>query len=281
MIHPAIDALTSPTLKHLREHWWGPEFTEFLAETLRPRPGNRILDVGCGHGTGEISIGRLQVSQLQLVGIDLVVDTVITAKQETASHNLRASFAAGDACHLPFKDAAFDSTYCVAVLQHIGDVNAALREFARVTATGGRVVIVEPDNAARYWYSSVPGGRDAADAATRFFAALGTARDERTEGKVGPKVAMMLPAHGIEPVDIRLFPVSQVQLGAPAASLWAERRARIEKAMADARGDEVTRLGTALLDTLGRYAAEADKAAASFVETQITMLFATVGQKSE
>ncbi|MNC95587.1 hypothetical protein D3C83_127410 [compost metagenome] len=71
-----------------------------------------------------------------------------------------------------------------------------------------------------------------------------------------------------------------MQLGAPAESLWTERRARIEQAMA-VGGDEIARLGAVLLDTLGRYAAEADQAGASFVETQITMLFATVGQKSE
>ena len=38
----AIDAFVSPTLKHLRERWWDDEFTEFLVETLKPRPGNRI-----------------------------------------------------------------------------------------------------------------------------------------------------------------------------------------------------------------------------------------------
>ena len=31
-----IDALTSQTLKHLREQWWDEQFTEFLAETLKP-----------------------------------------------------------------------------------------------------------------------------------------------------------------------------------------------------------------------------------------------------
>ena len=43
-----LDALTSSTLKHLREQWWTDTFTEFLVETLRPRAGKRILDVGCG-----------------------------------------------------------------------------------------------------------------------------------------------------------------------------------------------------------------------------------------
>ena len=61
-----IDALTSSTLKHLRERWWGPEFTEFLRETLQPRPGDRILDVGCGVGTGEVRLGQLRISQLRL-----------------------------------------------------------------------------------------------------------------------------------------------------------------------------------------------------------------------
>ena len=35
-----IDALAAPTLKHVRDLWWDDTFTEFLVETLRPRPGN-------------------------------------------------------------------------------------------------------------------------------------------------------------------------------------------------------------------------------------------------
>ena len=47
------------------------------------------------------------------------------------------------------------------MLQHITDVGEALREFARVTRPDGRILAVEPDNAARYWYSSCPAGMDA------------------------------------------------------------------------------------------------------------------------
>ena len=53
-----VDILTASTLKHLRERWWNAEFNEFLRETLQPRAGDRILDVGCGAGTAEVRLGR-------------------------------------------------------------------------------------------------------------------------------------------------------------------------------------------------------------------------------
>ena len=53
-----VDALIAATLKNVREQWWDAAFSEFLQETLRPRPGNRILDVGSGEGTAELSLGR-------------------------------------------------------------------------------------------------------------------------------------------------------------------------------------------------------------------------------
>ncbi len=92
-----IDVLTSATLKYLREYWWNDAFTEFLIDTLRPRPGNRILDVGCGTGMAEIRIGRLHLSQLRLFGVDLRFDRVAVARHDTAAHNQRVAFAAADA----------------------------------------------------------------------------------------------------------------------------------------------------------------------------------------
>src|SRR5687767_7789823 len=196
-----IDGLTSPTLKHLRERWWNAEFTEFLAETLRPRPGNRILDVGCGEGLAQVSIGRLHISQIRLVGVDLVLSKVLEAKQRTEAHNQRVGFTVGDARHLPFADAAFDSLYCIAVLQHLTDVEAAVAEFARVTAKNGRVVAVEPDNSGRYMYSSVPSGEVALAQAARFFEAMNPARTvksdgAKSDGAVGPRLPGLFARHG-------------------------------------------------------------------------------------
>jgi SAM-dependent methyltransferase len=278
-MNTAIDGLTSPTLKHLREHWWDDEFTEFLAETLRPRPGNRILDVGCGEGLAEVSLGRLQISQIRLIGVDIVVSKVIAAARETASHNQRVRFAAADACRLPFATGSFDSLFCVAVLQHIGDVNAAVAECARVTASGGRIVAVEPDNGARYGFSTAASGRAAFEVAGRLFSALGAARQERTDPAIGPKLPELFARHGIDPISVRLFPVYQTRLGAPAAAVWLERRQAIERLLQQAASDEARVIGRDYLDVLTAYQREATQAGPGFVEIQNTMLFATVGQK--
>jgi SAM-dependent methyltransferase len=275
-----IDALTSPTLKHLRERWWNDEFTEFLTETLRPRAGNRILDIGCGRGTAEVKFARLHLSQLRLFGVDLVVEETVAARKATASHNQRAGFAAADACRLPFPDNTFDSTFCVAVLQHIRDVNQAIKEFVRVTAAGGRIVAVEPDNGARYWYSSTPSGMRAFDASTQFFASLGSASGESTDGAVGPKLPTLFAAYGIEPVEVRLFPVSQARLGAPPEPVWRERLAAVQHMIEGAPTQPVRTLGREYIAALESYAHEATAAGPAFVEIQNTMLFATVGQKT-
>jgi SAM-dependent methyltransferase len=274
----AIDALTSPTLKHLREAWWDDEFTEFLAETLKPRAGNRILDVGCGEGLAEVAIGQLHISQVRLFGVDLVFSKVLTASQEAASHNLRVKFAAADACRLPFRDGVFDSLYSVAVLQHVRDVESAVAEFARVTAPRGRVLAVEPDNSARYGFSSTPSGRRAFELSRTFFNA---SSGQQSSAAIGPNLPRLFSESGLEPIEVRLFPVSQTVLGPPDAAVWASRRSVVERALASGSSDAARWLGRDYLDTLTAYEAEAKQGGSSFVEIQHTMLFATVGQKHD
>jgi ubiquinone/menaquinone biosynthesis C-methylase UbiE len=279
-INTSIDSLTMPTLKHLREQWWNDEFTEFLVETLRPRPGNRILDVGCGEGLAEVSIGRLHLSQIRLAGVDNVPAKVAQARRETAAHNQPAWFAAGDAVRLPFTAGAFDSTYCVAVLQHVRDVEAAVGEFARVTREGGRIVAVEPDNAARYTYTSVPAGAAVFEAVRRVFAEAGSSVGESTDPVVGPKLAERFARHGIEPVEVRVFPVSNTFLGPPPSAVWEERRTALERLRA-AGSDRVKTLAGESLALLAEYEKQATAAGAAFVEIQSTPLFATVGQRED
>ena len=276
-----LDALTSSTLKHLREHWWNDAFTGFLEDTLRPRPGKRILDVGCGTGTAEISLSRLRLSQMKLVGIDTVIDRVQQAQKATRGMNANVSYATADACYLPFPEAVFDSTYCVAVLQHIREISLALGELARVTKPGGRILVVEPDNAARYWFSSLPSGMQTFELGRRFFAGLATARGEAPAAPVGPLLPGMFASMGIEPVSVHLFPVSVSRLGPPPASVWEARRDAVKDAIAKAPDESLRRLGADYLKAIEQYSRDAEAAGTSFVEIQNTMLFATVGQRAE
>lgn len=278
-MHPT-DALTAPTLKHLREEWWNDEFTAFLEETLRLRPGNRVLDVGCRRGVAEVAIGRLHISQMRLCGIDLRFDHVLEAKHSVESHNIRASLAVGDTCRLPFRESSFDSVFCVAVLQLVQEVHTAIRELARVVRPGGRLLIVEPDNLARYTYSALPSGQAAFLAATRFFDATIAERGGELAMGIGPLVGSLFAAHGIETIDVRLFPVSLTQVGVADESLWVERRQSQQRAIESATSDHTRDLGRQSLAALDTYADEARKAGPAFVEIQNTMLFATVGQRS-
>ena len=276
-----IDALTSPTLRHLRDRWWNDAFTSFLEETLRPRPGKRILDVGCGTGTGEVSLSRLRLSQMQLYGVDLQVQRLRQAREATKGVNARASYAAADACLLPFLSGVFDSTYCVAVLQHIRDIGRALGELARVTKPNGRILVVEPDNAAAYWFSSLPSGVDAFELGRRFFAERAAARDEAAATAVGPQVPGLFAANGIEPVSVQLFPVSVAHVGAPPEDVWTTRRKAVQEAIADTPNESLRRLGSDYLKAIERYATDARAAGSTFVEIQNTLLFATAGQRAE
>ena len=276
-----IDVLAAPTLKHLRERWWDDAFTVFLRDTVQPRAGRRILDVGCGTGTAEVRLSRLHLTQVSLVAVDLIPARVHEALAATRSHNIRASFAAADGCALPFPDGTFDAAFCVAVLQHIPDVGAAVRELVRVTRPGGRIVAVEPDNGARYFYSSAEAGMRAYEAAGRFFASAAAERTDAADGAVGPRLPTLIAGAGVELLDVQLFPVSRARLGAPAAALWEGRRQAVSAAADRARETATRALGVEYLARIEEYAAAAAAAGPAFVEIQNTMLFATVGQKFE
>ena len=276
-----IDALSSSTLKHLREQWWNESFTGFLRDTLQPRAGSRILDVGCGTGTAEVQLSRLRLSQVSLVGVDILPARLKQAVDAARAHNIRVRYAAADGCQLPFRDAMFDSTFCVAVLQHVRDVEGAVGEFARVTKPGGRVLAVEPDNRARYWYSSVEAGMEAFELATHLFSSVSDSRGDASDPIVGPRLPAIFVRKGIEPSGVQLFPVTVSHLGAPPPAIWAARKEAVAALMNRAPDGSVRRLAADFQKLLTRYADQATAAGSSFVEIQNTMLFATAGIRRE
>ncbi len=100
-----------------------------------PKPGDRLLDVGCG--TGHWS--RFFASRgYRVVGADLSERMIAMAK---ASAPDGCAFHVADACSLPFAEASFDVATAMSALEFISCVETAVGEMARCTRAGGSILI--------------------------------------------------------------------------------------------------------------------------------------------
>ncbi|MEO5821202.1 MAG: methyltransferase domain-containing protein [Vicinamibacteraceae bacterium] len=274
-----IDALTSFTLKHLRDRWWDASFTAFLQEALLPQAGERVLDVGCGAGTAELILSSLQPGGVHFVGVDLVRSRLRDARRAMHEQAVAAELAAADAARLPFAPASFDAAFAVAVLQHVAKSRAVIDDLRRVLRPGGRLVLAEPDNAARYWFSDPASGHEVFALATEFYSLVEESAREDADPSIGPRVPRLLRSAGFEIAAVHLVPVSLTRAGAPVPRVWDERRAAIAAAVQAAQGTLAEDSGRALTKAFDRYAKEADDAGPGFLEIQNTMLVVTIAQR--
>jgi len=101
-----------------------------VLDLLAPRPGERILDVGCGDGALSEKLRRAGAT---VVGVDPAPDFVAAA----VARGIDARQL--DAQALPF-DAEFDAAFTNAVLHWVPDLDAALRGIRRALKHDGRFV---------------------------------------------------------------------------------------------------------------------------------------------
>jgi SAM-dependent methyltransferase len=274
-----IDALTSFTLKHLRDRWWDASFTAFLQDALVPQAGERVLDVGCGAGTAELILSALQPGGVHFVGVDLVPARLRDARRAMREQGIAAELATADAARLPFAAESFDAAFAVAVLQHVPKPRAVIDNLRRVLRPGGRLVLAEPDNAARYWFSEPASGHEVFAHATEFYSLVEEAAGDDADPSIGPRVPRLLRAAGFEVAAVHLVPVSLTRVGAPVPRVWEERRAAIAAAVDAATGTLAEEAGRALAKAFDRYAQEGDSAGPAFLEIQNTMLVVTIAQR--
>lgn len=96
--------------------------------------GKRVLEVSCGHGGGASYLSRA-FRPKECVGLDLNPSGVAFCQQRHQVPGL--SFVRGDACRLPFPEAAFDIVVNVEASHCYPDFTAFLREVSRVLVPGG------------------------------------------------------------------------------------------------------------------------------------------------
>ena len=108
----------------------------------------RALDVGCGEGR---FCRVLRDRGIDTVGLDPTPALLATAR----ARDTTGTYVEGLAEHLPFDDASFDLVVSYLTLIDIPDVQAAIREMARVLAPGGTLLIANLNG-----FNSACGDRD-------------------------------------------------------------------------------------------------------------------------
>jgi SAM-dependent methyltransferase len=127
-----------------------------LLEALQLGAGDSAIDVGCGVGDDVVLLADRAGRGGHAVGVDLSANLLAEARAR-AAQMAAVTFVRADAHALPFGDSCFDGARVERTLQHVADPARAVREIARVTRPGRRVVAFEPD-----WRTLVFSGADIA-----------------------------------------------------------------------------------------------------------------------
>jgi len=124
-------------------------YTRLLGILENARPGNVLLNAGCG--TGEFNY-YLRDRFEESVGVDINEADIATARELTDDSSIR--FETGSILELSFADDSFDTVICVDVLEHVERPDVALAELRRVLKPGGQLVVTVPH--AEYPFSYDP-----------------------------------------------------------------------------------------------------------------------------
>jgi SAM-dependent methyltransferase len=109
-----------------RGRWIGDTEYALTRRQLAARPGESLLDVGCGTGW---FTRRFAAEGLAVTGLDPNADWLAYAR---AHSGLSICWAEGDAQRLPFANASFDCVASIAALCFVADERQAVAEILRV-----------------------------------------------------------------------------------------------------------------------------------------------------
>jgi SAM-dependent methyltransferase len=110
---------------------------QLLLDVLRPRTGERIIDLGCGTGAYSVTLADLHCD---VVGVDESAAMLAIARTKPTRRG-QVMYIQADLADLPYRAGAFDAGLLQVTLEFVSHPDRVLREAFRVLNASGRLVI--------------------------------------------------------------------------------------------------------------------------------------------
>lgn len=119
----------------------GPAYTAAV-EALALRPGDAVLDAGCGTGRALPALRSAVGPGGTVLGVDLtpaMLESAVRAGRDGSGMLLLA-----DVARLPVRTGSLDAVFAAGLISHLSQPGPDLRELARVVRPGGLLALFHP-----------------------------------------------------------------------------------------------------------------------------------------
>lgn len=118
---------------------------EMTVKLAQVKPGDSVLEVGCGTGTLTLEAKRQVGASGKVCGIDVLPGMIENSRRKAAQANLDITFQLGGIDDIPFPADRFDAVMCSFMIFHMSEAvrRKGITEIYRVLKPGGRLLVLD------------------------------------------------------------------------------------------------------------------------------------------
>ena len=137
----------------MREDFFDETVADSILKASDVKPGNTVVDVGCGTGFLTRQAALQTQSKGRIIGVDLSPSMLETARDNLAKLRLldTVELRTGDAENIPVQDRFADAVVGNMILHHCPRPKRAISEMTRILKDGGRIAVADLEKHKERW----------------------------------------------------------------------------------------------------------------------------------